>query len=107
LTTSKYHLNFLIIAHIEIVKKKTWVTIMITWYSKVGKKFLVVRRNKVWRLGAWLRIFQECLNAPANQVEFLVNLPINCLNIKLYLWMCDVPYLHMIWVEEIETWILV
>ena len=60
---------------------------MITRYSKVGKEFLVVRRNKVWRLpGAWLRIFQECLNAPTNQVEFLVDLAVNCLDIKLYLW---------------------
>jgi hypothetical protein len=70
-------------AHIEIVKKETWITIMITWYPKVGDKILVAQRSKLWRLpDAWLGIFQECLDHPTNHVEFPIDLLVDCLNIK-------------------------
>jgi hypothetical protein len=88
------HLDLIfMIAHVDIVKKEARITILITWYSKVGDEFLVARRSKHWRLpGAQLRISQECLDHPANHVEFLIDLLVDCLDIKFELWRCDVSF---------------
>jgi hypothetical protein len=93
----EYLLNLLIVALVEIVKQKTWVTIRICWDSKLRQKFTdALVRNVSWRNPlARLRTFQKCPNHLAKRFQLATDSLLDYIDADTVLWRCDIPVLSL------------